>query len=53
MRRVGLVAVGEAECRWPIGDPGEEDFAYCGLEVAKGRAYCAGHCRMIYRRPGG
>ena len=53
MRRVELVAVGEAECKWPIGDPAEDDFAYCGLEVAKGRAYCAGHCRMIYRRPNG
>lgn len=53
MRRIGLVAVGEADCKWPIGDPAADDFAYCGLEVAKGRAYCAGHCRMIYRRPTG
>ncbi|MFY9969953.1 MAG: GcrA family cell cycle regulator, partial [Roseiarcus sp.] len=38
-------------CRWPLGDPGSGDFAYCGLESAKGHSYCAGHCRMAYRRP--
>jgi GcrA cell cycle regulator len=53
MRRVGLLEIGVIQCRWPLGDPTEDDFAYCGLEVAKGHAYCAGHCRMAYRRPYG
>ena len=52
MRRVGLADLEEVNCcRWPIGDPADEDFAYCGLETAKGRSYCAGHCRMAYRPP--
>ncbi|HXZ16584.1 MAG TPA: GcrA family cell cycle regulator [Roseiarcus sp.] len=51
MRRIGLVDIGEAQCRWPIGDALDEDFAFCGLQVARGRAYCAGHCRMVYRSP--
>ena len=52
MRRVGLADLEEVNCcRWPIGDPTDEDFAYCGLETAKGRSYCAGHCRMAYRPP--
>ncbi len=51
MRRVGFAAIGEVECRWPLGDPTQEDFAYCGLQVAKGHAYCAGHCRLAYRWP--
>ncbi|RBP16213.1 GcrA cell cycle regulator [Roseiarcus fermentans] len=51
MRRIGLAEIGETECRWPLGDPGQDDFAYCGLPVARGRAYCAGHCRLIYRAP--
>jgi GcrA cell cycle regulator len=50
MRRVGLLEIGAIQCRWPLGDPTEDDFAYCGLEAAKGHAYCAGHCRMAYRR---
>ncbi len=51
MRRIGLLNIGEVECRWPLGDPGEDDFAYCGLPIAKGHAYCAGHCRLAYRQP--
>ena len=51
MRRVSFQEIGRAACRWPFGDPGSGDFAYCGLEPADGRPYCAGHCRMAYRPP--
>lgn len=51
MRRIGLVDIGKVECRWPLGDPTQEDFAYCGLPIARGHAYCAGHCRLAYRSP--
>jgi GcrA cell cycle regulator len=52
MRRVAFEDIGDVNCcRWPLGDPTGEDFAYCGLETAKGRSYCAGHCRMAYRPP--
>lgn len=51
MRRIALAEIAEVECRWPIGDPLQEDFAYCGLAVAKGHTYCAGHCRLAYRAP--
>jgi GcrA cell cycle regulator len=30
-------------CRWPVGDPGQPDFFYCGGEVQAGSSYCAGH----------
>ena len=51
MRRIGLAEMAEVECRWPVGDPLEDDFAYCGLPIARGHAYCAGHCRLAYRVP--
>ena len=51
MRRLSFQEIGRAACRWPFGDPGNGDFAYCGLEPADGRPYCAGHCRMAYRPP--
>jgi GcrA cell cycle regulator len=51
MRRIGFTEIGEVQCRWPIGDPTQEDFAYCGLQVAARHAYCAGHCRLAYRSP--
>jgi GcrA cell cycle regulator len=53
MRRVGFMEIREVECRWPLGDPTLEDFAFCGLQVARGRTYCAGHCRLAYRFPNG
>jgi GcrA cell cycle regulator len=49
MARIGLAEIREAQCRWPLGDPLDEDFAYCGLQVALGHAYCPGHCRLAYR----
>ncbi len=51
MRRVRFEDIREFACRWPLGDPRSGDFAYCGLKPAQGRSYCAGHCRMAYRRP--
>jgi len=38
------------ECLWPIGDPGEEGFGFCGEETAPGRPYCADHCATAYIR---
>jgi GcrA cell cycle regulator len=51
MLKVGLEEISESACRWPIGDPTTEEFAYCGIQTAKGRSYCAGHCRMAYKPP--
>jgi len=51
MRRVRFEEIREFACRWPLGDPRSENFAYCGLTPVKGRSYCAGHCRMAYRPP--
>ena len=51
MARVGFAEIREANCRWPLGDPMSEEFAYCGLPPAPGRSYCAGHCRMAYQPP--
>ncbi len=51
MRRVRFQDIRHLACRWPIGDPGHGDFAYCGLAAAAGRPYCAGHCRIAYRAP--
>lgn len=36
-------------CRYPYGEPGAPDFAFCGRH-ADG-TYCAGHRRIAYRRP--
>jgi GcrA cell cycle regulator len=51
MLKVGLEEIREDSCRWPLGDPTSEEFVYCGVQTAKGRSYCAGHCRMAYKPP--
>ncbi|EJL35694.1 hypothetical protein PMI01_01241 [Caulobacter sp. AP07] len=30
-------------CRWPLGDPRQAGFGYCGGEVSGKGPYCAGH----------
>ncbi len=38
------------ECLWPIGDPSESSFGFCGDETSPGRPYCSSHCAMAYIR---
>ena len=40
-----------ASCRWPIGDPRDPDFGYCGRARSDG-SYCQGHAQMAFRRRG-
>ncbi len=38
------------DCLWPIGDPSDDAFSFCGEDTAPGRPYCANHCAMAYIR---
>lgn len=38
------------DCLWPIGDPSEDAFSFCGEDTTPGRPYCANHCAMAYIR---
>lgn len=35
-------------CSWPIGEPGDADFHFCGEAVVPGKPYCAHHCAIAY-----
>ncbi len=35
-------------CRWPIGDPKEENFHFCGKPIFQTKPYCAEHCAAAY-----
>lgn len=37
-------------CQWPIGDPGQDEFRFCGAPASQGRPYCDAHCQIAYRR---
>jgi GcrA cell cycle regulator len=37
-------------CRWPIGDPDQDGFGFCGRLRSGHGSYCAGHAPMAVRR---
>ena len=36
-------------CKWPIGDPAESGFHYCGQPPESARPYCDAHDRRSYQ----
>lgn len=36
------------DCRWPIGDPQEADFHFCGAKKLEGLPYCECHARRAF-----
>ena len=49
--RCSLLDLAHGKCRWPINDPADEDFVFCGNDAVAGMSYCAGHVRIAYRFP--
>lgn len=35
-------------CLWPIGDPGDPSFHFCGDAAVAGKPYCDVHCAKAY-----
>lgn len=35
-------------CCWPIGNPGDKGFQFCGGTTVTGKPYCAKHCAVAY-----
>ena len=48
-QRRTLLQLTEETCRWPIGDPGQADFFFCGGRTVSGLPYCAYHSRVAYQ----
>ena len=36
------------QCLWPIGDPSDPGFHFCGEPSVAGKPYCAKHCAVAY-----
>ena len=47
--RCSLFELQQWHCRWPISEPGAEDFGFCGNKMVDGLPYCEAHARMAYR----
>ncbi len=48
-RRLKLTELSDRVCRWPNGDPLQDDFHFCGNTPKDGVCYCAYHARMAYQ----
>jgi GcrA cell cycle regulator len=47
--RISLSELKDKMCRWPIGDPRDDDFHFCGGNAVAGLPYCEDHCRAAYQ----
>jgi len=47
--RVDLLDLRSCMCRWPIGDPQEANFHFCGRNKAPGFSYCDFHLRLAFQ----
>lgn len=44
-----LMELTAERCRYPLGDPGTEEFRYCGTAHSNCGPYCTRHSRIAYR----
>ena len=47
--RITILHLSDKTCRWPIGDPGTEEFCFCGHGPRDGSPYCEYHARIAYQ----
>ncbi|MCP4072992.1 MAG: GcrA cell cycle regulator [Hyphomicrobiales bacterium] len=47
--RIKLVNLTESTCKWPLGDPQEADFSFCGHSIKTDTPYCEYHCKLAYQ----
>jgi len=47
-KRMPMMALSASTCRWPIGDPGDTEFHFCGERSLDGKPYCSAHASIAY-----
>ncbi|MEM8840571.1 MAG: GcrA family cell cycle regulator [Pseudomonadota bacterium] len=48
-KKLNLLELTERTCKWPIGDPAEENFFFCGLPCAPSKPYCEHHVAVAFQ----
>lgn len=48
-KNVAMIDLKERMCRWPLGDPKEPGFSFCGCNTVPGLPYCEDHAMMAYQ----
>jgi GcrA cell cycle regulator len=51
-QRKTLMQLTDKTCHWPVGDPANPDFFYCGGDTYGDFRYCAFHCRVAHKPSG-
>lgn len=46
-----ILTLTDRVCKWPVGDPRDPEFKFCGRVSAEGLPYCAEHARRAYQPP--
>ena len=49
VKRVKLADLKDRQCRWPLGDPRDDDFSFCGCGSMPGIPYCSDHAQVAYQ----
>lgn len=48
-RRLELVQLTEKTCKWPMGDPLQEGFHFCGNDSGESSPYCGYHAKLAFQ----
>lgn len=46
-----ILTLEAGDCRWPIGDPQDAEFHFCGKSKVAGLPYCEFHARRAFQPP--
>ena len=47
-KKVTIMELREAMCRFPLGDPTTPEFRFCGAQASTGLPYCSHHAQIAY-----
>jgi GcrA cell cycle regulator len=48
---ISILELTERVCRWPVGDPRDPGFGFCGAPIQPGLPYCGGHAVLAFQAP--
>ena len=49
MNPTSFADIKDGLCRWPLGEPEDLDFKFCGRKCAEGTIYCTEHHSLAYQ----
>jgi GcrA cell cycle regulator len=44
--KIGVLQLTSQHCRWPIGNPADANFSFCGINRQDGKPYCEYHASV-------